>query len=88
MKHLNIRIFGFVQGVFFRYSAKEKAEELKITGFSRNDPDGTVYIEVEGEEASLEEFLKWCHQGPPPAKIERVQSEKGALKNFTGFTVS
>jgi acylphosphatase len=51
-KHFNIRISGRVQGVFFRASTKAKAEELGISGFVQNEPDGSVYIEAEGEEAT------------------------------------
>ena len=72
-KHLNIKIYGQVQAVFFRVSAKEKAEKLGITCSARNESDGSVYIEVEGEEGSLEEFVKWCHIGPPLAKVEKVE---------------
>lgn len=45
MKHISIRIYGRVQGVGFRVSAQKKADELGITGFVRNEPDGTVYLE-------------------------------------------
>jgi len=48
-KHVNITVKGRVQGVGFRYSAMEAAEELGIKGFVRNMPDGSVYIEAEGE---------------------------------------
>lgn len=81
-KHLNIKIYGRVQGVFFRISAKEKAESLGIVGFARNEPDGSVYIETEGQEDDLEEFIKWCQKGPEAAHVEKVETYKGPLKNF------
>ncbi len=84
-KHLNIKISGFVQGIFFRLTAKEKAEKLDIRGFSRNQPDGSVYIEAEGDEKSLSEFIKWCHQGPSLAKVEKVEISEGLLKHFSEF---
>ncbi|MBU1000228.1 acylphosphatase [Patescibacteria group bacterium] len=62
--HLNIKIYGLVQGVFFRATAKEKADSLSITGFAKNMPDGSVFIEVEGEKKNLDKFVKWCHIGP------------------------
>ena len=46
-KHLNIKIYGRVQMVGFRYSAKEMADQLDIKGFAQNSPDGAVYIEAE-----------------------------------------
>ncbi len=86
MAHRNITIFGEVQGVFFRSSAKEKAEELGVTGFARNDPDGSVYMEAEGGEKALEEFLAWCGKGPAGAKVEKIESFPGGEKRFTGFS--
>ena len=87
MTHLNIKIYGRVQGVFFRHSARKEAEKIGITGFARNDPDGSVYIETEGEKENLEKFLAWCRQGPPLAKVEKVDFEfDKTLQNFTDFT--
>lgn len=84
-KHIDIKIFGLVQGVFFRTSAKEKAEKLSITGFAKNLSDGSVYIEVEGEKDSLEEFIKWCRKGPAIAKVDNIDTSEGKLKNFNNF---
>ena len=86
-KHLNIKIVGMVQGVSFRYAAKEKAEELGIKGFACNDPDGSVYIEVEGEEDMLKQFIAWCHQGPSLAKVEKVEIHESQLRDFKEFLV-
>ncbi|MBU1110421.1 acylphosphatase [Patescibacteria group bacterium] len=85
-KHFNIKIHGHVQGVFFRVAACEKANELGVTGFVRNEPDGSVYIEAEGEESALSEFLDWCHHGPPSARVGRMEVRKSKdLKRFEGF---
>jgi len=59
MTHFNIKIFGEVQGVFFRHSARLKAREIGITGFVKNEPDGAVYMEAEGDEKTLGQFLEW-----------------------------
>lgn len=87
IKHLNIKISGFVQGIFFRTTAKGEAEKLGIKGFARNEPDGSVYIEAEGEKENLDKFIKWCHKGPPLAKVEKVKITAGNLKKFTQFEV-
>lgn len=71
-KNIRIKIHGKVQGVLFRASAKRKAQELELSGFARNEPDGTVLIEVEGEEDKLKQFVVWCWQGPEVAKVEKV----------------
>lgn len=87
-KRLAIKIYGRVIGVFFRFGAKELAEKLNLSGFIENKPDGTVYLEVEGEESDLEKFLDWCRVGPKSAKVERAEYEySDELKNFKKFTI-
>jgi acylphosphatase len=83
--HLSIRVHGRVQGVFFRRSAREQAMRLGLAGFARNEPDGTVRIEVEGDPAALDRFLAWCHVGPPAARVDRVDSAPGDLVGFVDF---
>ena len=84
-KHLNIKIYGQVQGVFFRVTAKEKAEKLRIKGFARNEEDGAVYIEAEGEKDKLDKFLEWCKNGPDKAQVEKLEVTEGPVKNFSSF---
>lgn len=87
-KHLNIRVFGQVQGVFFRHSARQKAEELGIKGFAKNEPDDSVYIEAEGEEENLKKFLDWCYQGPAFAQVKKVESKfSSEIKIFNEFMI-
>jgi len=86
-KHFHIRVRGFVQGVFFRYTAKEEAEKLHISGFARNEPDGSVYIEAEGEEEDLNRFLTWCHNGPGAAKVKNVEVGDGEVRDFQEFEI-
>lgn len=84
-----IKIFGQVQGVLFRRSAKQKARELGITGFVRNEPDGeSIYIEAEGEEENVKKFIDWCRVGPPLAKAQDLQVEysKGS-KRYKQFEI-
>lgn len=87
IKHINIKIYGKVQGIFYRITAKEEAAKLNITGFARNEPDGSVYIEAEGEEEKLDQFINWCHKGSPLAKVAKVETTESSLKNFSGFEV-
>ncbi len=88
LKHLNIKVFGRVQGVFFRHTAKQKAKELNIIGFARNESDSSVYIEAEGKEENLKKFLDWCHQGSAFAEVEKVEFEfKPEIKNFNDFVI-
>lgn len=86
MKRLQIRVYGQVQGVFFRDSAKKEADKLGLGGFVRNEADGTVYIEAEGEKEKLEEFLKWCRKGPPFSQVDKAEEKwSGELKHFKEF---
>jgi acylphosphatase len=63
---MSILVTGHVQGVFYRASTKAKADELGITGFVQNRPDGKVYIEAEGTDEELDLFKTWCSKGPHP----------------------
>ena len=87
MKHLNIRVSGKVQGVFFRASTKEQADQLDVNGFVRNELKGDVYIEVEGDEDKLKIFCDWCKRGPNRARVDSVKIEEAELKYFTSFEV-
>lgn len=72
-----VQVFGKVQGVFFRKYAQMTAQSLGLGGFVRNEPDGSVLAEVEGDEDALEKFVQWAHHGSPAARVERVLVEKG-----------
>ena len=86
-KHLNVKIFGRVQGVSFRWQTQKKAKSFGFAGFVRNEPDGTVYIEAEGEDAQVTKFLDWCRKGPLFAKVENVEFEEAAVKGYTTFEI-
>ena len=69
---VKLLITGEVQGVFFRASALEQAQSLRITGWVQNLPDGTVELVAEGPRYALLEMCEWCKQGPPDAKVSEV----------------
>jgi len=86
MKQLSITVSGKVQGVYFRAHAQSQAQKLGLHGFARNEPDGSVYIEVAGEEKALEAFVAWCHQGSPEAVVEQVLHREQPVAGHQGFT--
>ena len=86
-KHYNITVAGRVQGVFFRASTKTSADHLNIKGHVKNLPDGTVYIEAEGEEKDLEQFIQWCSQGPKTARVDRCDVREGEVRGFASFVI-
>ena len=86
--HYNLKVIGRVQGVFFRVSTQKEAIRLGIRGFVRNEPDGSVYIEAEGDRFELEQLLDWIRAGGPPHGIVHdLQIEKGDLLGFKGFKI-
>jgi len=87
LKHFTIIISGRVQGVFYRAFAKEKADELGIKGFVRNEPNGDVYIEAEAEEDDLYKFIKWCNLGPARAEVDHIEAIPGELAGFSRFDI-
>lgn len=87
MIHKNIFISGRVQGVGFRYSAKDMANVCGIKGFVKNMYDGSVYIEAEGSEPSITKFIKWCYKGPSHAHVENVSVIDGEVEGFKYFEI-
>ena len=83
---VHVFISGKVQGVFFRSSTKDRADELGITGWVRNLADGRVEAVFEGEEGNVEKMAQWCRRGPEYARVNDVEviSEqyKGEFKEF------
>lgn len=87
MKALHITVSGRVQGVFFRASAKQEADRLGLSGRVCNEPDGSVSIDVQGDEKALSHFMAWCHHGPSGARVAKVRAEEMNPKTFQGFIV-
>ena len=73
---MNVRahvfISGRVQGVFYRASTKNKAEQLGLKGWVRNTSDGRVEALFEGEETVVKDMISWCHMGPRSAEVSNV----------------
>jgi len=88
MKHYNITVSGTVQGVFYRQSTLEIAKQLDIKGFVRNEPNGNVYMEVEGTEGQLNTLVEWCKKGPSRAYVDDVKSTEGGMKFFSLFEIN
>lgn len=87
IQHFDIVVSGRVQGVFYRASTVEKAKSLGIKGIVKNLPDGSVAIEAEGDVNILKLLVDWCKQGPPMAKVEKVEKSVGFVKNYASFQI-
>jgi len=81
-------VTGRVQGVFYRAWAREQAADLNLAGLARNEPDGTVYIIVEGEEDSMKDFIERCKSGSDSAEVISVEINWGKPSgNFAEFSI-
>ena len=82
---VHLLIEGKVQGVFYRASAKDVAEQLQLTGWIRNTREGDVEAMVSGGEDRIREFIEWCKKGPRKAEVQKVvvtAKEDEAFNNF------
>lgn len=83
-----IRISGRVQGVWFRQSTKQTAEQYGVSGSCRNCPDGSVQAIFEGEERAVRAVVDWCRRGPEMARVDELQVDwQAATGEFERFTV-
>ncbi|HPC85086.1 MAG TPA: acylphosphatase [Smithellaceae bacterium] len=86
MKRVHVLISGRVQGVFFRAETLRTALSLGLAGWVLNREDGCVEALFEGEDESVDRMLAWCRQGPPHARVDRVdwteEPWRGDLKDF------
>jgi acylphosphatase len=87
LSHKNIRISGRVQGVGFRYAARNMASMAGIHGFVKNLSNGDVYIEAEGTPVQVDDFIAWCQQGPPRARVEYLDITEGAVVGYMEFYI-
>ena len=87
-KRINLKIYGKVQGVFFRDSSRAEAKELNLSGWARNETDGTVEIVAEGDDKDLNKFIEWCKYGPDHAEVEKVDVRwVKPTKELDGFII-
>ena len=87
MKHLSIHVIGKVQGVWFRVNTKETASKLGLFGFVKNEADGSVYIEVSGDENNIENFVAWCKKGEAPSRVDELIIKENDKKYHEEFII-
>lgn len=76
MKTLHINVRGRVQGVFYRDYSKRQADQLNISGWIRNVPDGSVEAVISGKDADVDQMLEWFHIGSPLSNVTSVCAEE------------
>lgn len=88
MKTLQFIIYGHVQGVGFRFFTWREAQRLGLTGWVKNQADGSVAVLAQGSEQQLEQFSAWLQQGPKTATVNYVESFSLETKTiFTDFQI-
>lgn len=78
-------VTGRVQGVFYRASAQQRAQELGLTGWVRNCRDGSVELVACGDTKNLEQFEAWLWQGPSYARVVAVEVEQTTTEQLVSF---
>jgi acylphosphatase len=76
---------GRVQGVFFRASVKEAAENEGVAGWAANRPDGSVEAVLEGPAAAVDSVLGYCRTGPVNARVETAEVAVEDPEGLSGF---
>jgi acylphosphatase len=84
---VRLLVSGRVQGVGFRYAAREAASECGAAGWVRNLPDGTVEIVAQGSAAAIACLRTWAEKGPRHGRVERVSEEPLPPSPLTGFEI-
>jgi len=88
IRELHARVYGVVQGVFFRHHAAAEAHRLGISGSVENLADGSVRVRAQGSQEALDVFLTWLGRGPELAVVDRVDASWTAPDELlTGFRI-
>jgi acylphosphatase len=87
MKRFHLIVRGGVQGVGFRYYTHKEASRLFLSGWVSNVSDGSVEIEVQGDDIPVSEFIEWVHEGPTRALVESVTITELQVIKELGFEI-
>ena len=83
-----IKIFGRVQGVWYRSSTKQKADQIGVKGWVRNTMDGCVEAVFSSEQEKITELINWCKKGPPLSKVDNVEIRiQKTIEDFKDFKI-
>ena len=85
---VHLLIKGKVQGVFFRASAKDVADQLELTGWVRNTDEGDVETVATGDADRIKEYIEWCKKGPRKAEVTKVIVTETEHESFNSFRIA
>jgi acylphosphatase len=85
---VHLIVHGYVQGVFFRASTRDKAVSLGLKGWVKNRYDGSVEAVFEGDIEKLHEAVQWCHDGPSGARVTKIDEKwQDYIGEYSSFDV-
>lgn len=87
IKSVKLKVYGKVQGVFYRKTAQQKAKELNLQGWVKNSPDNTVEMFIQGPESEVIKMIAWCRQGPKNAVVSKIDAEDSTTQNYSDFKI-
>lgn len=87
MTRRRVVIHGLVQGVFFRDAVRRRAQSADVSGWVRNNPDGTVEAVFEGDEGAVERLVEFCRRGPRGAHVTSVNVTEETPEGLRDFSV-
>lgn len=76
-----------MQGVSFRAGVLAEANRLRLAGWVRNQPDGSLWVAAEGDAAALKDLVRWCGRGPAWAEVSAVKVTEDRWQGLSGFKV-
>ena len=88
VQRTHVVIYGFVQGVGFRFGVERAANSRGLSGWVRNRADGAVEAVFEGEPEDVEALVEFCRHGPRGAEVERIEIEEESAEGLAGFRVT
>ena len=88
MIRYRVIVHGFVQGVFFRDTVRRRAVASNVTGWVRNNADGTVEAAFEGATSDVDRLVSLCREGPPGSRVDHVDVIREEPEGLTGFRIT
>jgi acylphosphatase len=85
---VQVRVTGRVQGVAFRWDAQQEAQRIGVTGWVRNEPDGSVLAHVEGEPDLVNDMVVWLRHGPRAANVRDCAVREAAVSGAHSFEIT
>ena len=87
MRQVRIQVSGKVQGVWFRVHTRDQAKALDLTGWVKNEPNGSVSIVACGPENQIQQLIEWAYQGAPLSRVDQVIFTDEQPESFDHFEI-